>query len=160
MPIDSTEKHHPSHSKEQKLAEEFILKKIKEQPYGFSFLQDKNGTLLNKNTYVKPDGIDWDRRAVCEIYAHIGPLKGGQIGKIAKDILKLHIFGECMEQNGKGTWEKYLFFADEEAKKLLDKDSSSWLSYAAENLGIEARVIKLPPDMRDSLLSAQKRQKR
>ncbi len=50
---------------------------------------------LDKNTEVWLDGYDERNSAICEIYAHIGKLKGSQPDKIASDFLKMILVQKC-----------------------------------------------------------------
>jgi hypothetical protein len=107
---------------------------------------------LMNGTQVELDGYDPHQRVLCEIYAHIGPLKGSQPDKVASDILKMVV----VEKELGTPCRKIYCFADETASQKLSGDS--WLARAAEQLGVERVVIDLPKDIRDLIVSAQHRQ--
>lgn len=159
MNFEPKEKQNASRSDVQLKAEKWILEEANRK-LGFSLIKP-GCTYLDENkvVFVELDGIDWENRVICEIYAHIGPLKGGQPGKIAKDILKLHLVEDFLKKNDKRRWRKYIFFADKQAEKNF-KSSSSWLAQAVKTLGIKTEIIDLPPELHEEIKSTQIKQSR
>lgn len=86
-----------------------------------------------------------------EVFAHQGPLKGGQRHKIAGDVLKLVTLGKA-----RPAARLVLAFADEDAAKQVK--NKGWLAEAVVTWGIEVLVIDLPDDVREGLRGAQRRQ--
>ncbi|MGA2137763.1 MAG: hypothetical protein ABSH14_02775 [Verrucomicrobiia bacterium] len=111
--------------------------------------------LLNCGARVELDGFDEKERIVCEVYAHIGPLKPGQVHKVASDILKMLLVER--DQGGDG-WHKVYCFADKAAAQQLSGDS--WLARAAKRFGVEVEVVQPPKQTRASVKKAQRRQTR
>lgn len=108
---------------------------------------------LNEKCTIQIDGFSADGRILCEVYAHIGKLRGGQPDKIAADVLKLNL---AAERKG-GRWRKILLFADGEACKLLR--GSSWLAEACRDSQVEIEVAEIGQQTRQKIEAAQKRQK-
>lgn len=102
---------------------------------------------------VQIDGLDEANRVACEVYAHVGRLKGAQPDKVASDILKLSL----VEARLGGTWRKIYCFADELAAKRLN--GKSWLAAAALQHGVRVMVADLDPKQMSELRAAQTRQR-
>lgn len=141
---------HSSSSDEQQLAEPFMLQALNTK-LGLNL---KSVHLpLNDGVKVQLDGLDEERNVVCEIYARVGELKGSQPDKIASDILKMHfyeIFSGCAVR-------KIMCFSNEAAaRKLVGR---SWLASAAKVFNVEIHIIELPPEIRERIVTAQRRQK-
>jgi len=98
------------------------------------------------------DGINRDRRFICEIYSRIGKLQAAQVEKVASDILKLGVLERALG----GVWRKAMCFADETAANVLR--NRSWLAKASKDLGVEVIVLSLPDTVRKAVLAAQTRQ--
>lgn len=103
---------------------------------------------LKHGIRVELDGYDPDTRSLCEVYAHIGPLKGSQPDKIASDILKMLL----VENDLGGRWHKIYCFADEAAAEKLKGDS--WLACVARQFAVEPETVDLPEDTRHSVLNS------
>ena len=140
---------HVSDSSEQRTAEVVILEKTNAD-LGMSLVPKQ--MTLKDSTVVKVDGVDEENRVLCEIYAHIGVLKGSQPDKVAADLLKMML----VEADKGGTWCKVFCFADEDASAKLK--GRSWLALAARQFGVKILTIELPKDLQDSVKSAQARQ--
>lgn len=80
---------HSSSSDVQQLAEPSMLQALN-QKLGLDLRPVQSS--LNDGIKVQLDGLDEEHKAVCEIYARIGELKGSQPEKIASDILKMHFY--------------------------------------------------------------------
>lgn len=107
---------------------------------------------LGDQAYVEIDGVNSDRRVICEIYCRIGKLLPAQKKKIAADILKLMVAEKALT----GKWRKILCFAD--ATAAAEVRGRSWLAKAAALEGFEILVLDLPSEIRESIVSAQARQ--
>ena len=101
---------------------------------------------------IAVDGFNDEHRILCEAYAHIGPTRGGQPHKIAKDILKML----TAESRLHGQWSKILCFADKVAAQCVC--GGSWLAAACTDFGVEIKVLTLPPELHAAIVAAQQRQ--
>ncbi len=143
---------HASDSSEQRKAEEIIVQRLSRE-IGIK-LEPKILQLAN-DTNVQLDGYSKEEKILCEVYAHIGKLKGAQPDKVASDMLKMLL----IEKTEGGIWQKYLCFASGEASsKFIDK-SKSWLAYAVKEFNIKIFIFELDPDIRKGIIDAQGRQK-
>jgi hypothetical protein len=141
---------HPSDSTVQQNAEIKLLK-ILAQKLGYA-LEPHNIKLNNKSS-IQIDGFSAQGRILCEVYAHIGTLRGGQPDKIAADILKLNL----AEKRKGGRWRKILLFADQSACRQLQ--GSSWLAEACRESRIDVEVAATSEEMRGKIAAAQQKQK-
>jgi hypothetical protein len=107
---------------------------------------------LENGTEVQIDGIDKSRRVLCEVYAHIGTMKGSQPDKVATDMLKLIL----VEPKHGRRWRKILCFADKEAMSRFS--GKSWLAEAVQMFHFELELATLPRKARIKVARAQRRQ--
>ena len=140
---------HNSNSLEQSGAEHQLLTGLNDK---FTLSLQPKSLLLKCGATVELDGYDPVNCVLCEIYTHIGPLKGSQPDKVASDILKMLL----VEKELGGIWRKIYCFADQSATHKLRGDS--WLACVAKQFGIEPEVVDLPEDIRNMVLNAQERQ--
>jgi hypothetical protein len=141
---------HPSDSTPQKDAEAEMR----------IFLQKKFGCDLNPETIrntvgdsLEIDGYSKQARILCEIYAHIGSLKGSQPDKPLADAVKMLLAEKWLG----GNWRKVFAFAD--ATSARSFQSGSWRADAMKHLGIEIIVVQLNANSADSITKAQRKQK-
>jgi len=139
-----------SSSVEQQGIESYVLDKLNQQE-GLKLKSEK--LQLSSDISVQLDGFDQANNAICEIYAHVGKLKGSQPDKVASDFLKMLL----VEKNRNSKMIKYFCFINEEASSKLT--GNSWLASVARSFNIIIKVIKLPKDQENKILEAQKRQK-
>jgi hypothetical protein len=140
---------HLSDSSEQQAAETYMLKSL-EQKLELHF--DPDATLPIE-VGVIPDAIDPINKVIVEAYARVGEVKGAQLHKIKGDILKLAVIEKML---GSG-WRKILCFASDEAAKYVR--GKSWVAEAAKVFSVEIQVVHLPLELRNNVVSAQKRQR-
>ena len=140
---------HQSDSSEKQTAEEYMLSAL-EKNLGICFDPEAK---LPIEVGVQPDAIDPDTKVIVEAYARIGSLKGAQLHKVKGDILKLAFIEKKI---GKG-WRKIMCFASDEAAKYVQ--GKSWVAEAVKVFGVEVRVVNLPLEQRENIMSAQKRQR-
>jgi hypothetical protein len=140
---------HLSDSSEQQAAETYMLKSL-EQKLELHF--DPDATLPIE-VGVIPDAIDPINKVIVEAYARVGEVKGAQLHKIKGDILKLALIEKML---GEG-WRKILCFASDEAAKYVR--GKSWVAEAAKVFSVEIQVVHLPLELRNNVVSAQKRQR-
>ncbi len=141
---------HFSTSSEQQSAEGFILETLNKTE-GFKLQSSK--VTLPSGCSVQLDGFDSDNRAVCEIYARIGKLKGSQPDKLASDFLKMQL----VEKEFGYSFTKIFCFASDEARSYVK--GKSWLAQAAKEFGIIIKTVSLPPEIELNIKNAQSRQK-
>ena len=140
---------HPSDSDAQRDAEVASLREL-EKRLGFPMSSER--VELADGYFANVDGINRDRRFICEIYSRIGKLQAAQVEKVASDILKLGVLERALG----GVWRKAMCFADETAANVLR--NRSWLAKASKDLGVEVIVLSLPDTVRKAVLAAQTRQ--
>lgn len=140
---------HPSRSNEQKHAESEMLKKLNRKR---RIALAPGSVTLENGTKVQIDGIDKSKQVLCEVYAHIGPMKGSQPDKVGTDMLKLIL---VERENGR-RWHKILCFADKEAMRRFS--GKSWLAEAAQMFHFELELVTLPHKARIKVRRAQRRQ--
>lgn len=142
-------KRHASDSSEQQEAEVFMINAL-ELELGLSFDPDP---ILPIAIGVKPDAIDLTNKAVVEVYARVGSLKGAQLHKVKGDILKLILIEKKLDER----WRKILCFASQSAANYaLGK---SWVAEAVRTFGIEVHVKELPKELEAQIKKAQSRQR-
>ena len=134
----------------QKMIEQEVLKRLSKK-YGYKW--DEKPPVYALRNQVQIDGIDSSNRILCEVYAHVGRLKGSQPDKVASDILKLLLVGRLF---GAG-WKKVLALCDSEAASRLCGES--WLARAAAEHDVRIEIVKLPKKNLQQLKKAQERQR-
>lgn len=97
------------------------------------------------------DGVSDDERVLVEVFAHQGELKGGQRGKIARDVLKLM----TLRESRPGA-KLIIALADPSLVKPLR--GKSWLAEALRTFEIDVLYVEIDPDARDAIAKAQVRQ--
>ena len=140
---------HASNSSEQQQAEQLMLELL-EIKLGSNFNED---THLPVDVNVKPDAIDFDKKYIVEIYAHIGKLKGAQKDKVMGDILKLILIEKILKEK----WTKVLCFSDEAAADYVR--GKSWVAEVVRLFDISVHTVTLPEEQLNMIKSAQKRQR-
>ena len=139
---------HQSDSTEQRTAEVLILGAASEK-LGVEVAPRRVD--LPGGAYVHVDGVADDPRTFIEIYAHLGPLKGGHVHKIAQDILKLVTLHRAYPDA-----RLALVFADSAAAARFS--GTGWLAEAVKTWDVDVVVIEVPQDVRAAIEAAQLRQ--
>jgi hypothetical protein len=106
---------------------------------------------LESGAPVEVDGADANESVLVEIFAHQGPLKGGQKKKVSQDALKLITLRRNRPQA-----QLILAFADEQA--AVYAKTGTWVSAALAAWDVRVIVVELDPTTRDGIRSAQLRQ--
>jgi len=106
---------------------------------------------LKEGARVQVDGVAPDESVLVEVFAHHGPLKGGQRHKVANDALKLATLGKTRPDS-----RLIIAFGDAEAAK--DVRGKSWLSEALRAWNVEVVVVDLDEGVRAGLRAAQVQQ--
>jgi len=107
---------------------------------------------LENGARVQVDGADANESVLVEIFAHQGPLKGGQKKKVSQDALKLITL-----RRNRPEAQLILAFADEQAAAYAN--TGTWVSAALAAWDVRVLVVELDPATRDGIRSAQLRQK-
>lgn len=141
-----------SDSSEQRSAEPYILAAVGER-FGVE-LEKKSIVLDGDSQAMEIDGYAPDPLILCEAWARIGPAKPGQQKKVMTDALKLVV--ARAELGGAEDCHAVLAFCDKTAAAPFR--GNSWRAAALRRLNIEVLVVNLPQDIRDSVVTAQKRQ--
>ena len=109
---------------------------------------------LGSGSYCEVGGCSDDPAVLCELWAHIGPVKSAQKHKVMADALKLLFARQMLCHDARCV----LVFADEQAAACFQ--SGSWMAECLVTMGIETLVVDPPPELRISVLAAQERQHR
>ena len=111
------------------------------------------GTLpLDGGVHIHLDARSEDGKVAVEAYARQGTLKGGQLKKIAQDVLKLALL---RRESGYTDVRPIIVFASEEARSSI----TGWVKHAAGVFGVELHVVDIDPDLRSAIVATQLRQK-
>lgn len=139
---------HRSSSREQQEAEPLILAWVAAE-LGVPLAPTR--VELRGGSSVEVDGVDDARSVFVEVYARQGTLKGGQVKKVAQDLLKLALLG-------KNRPDARLILVLASAEAALTVRGRKWLAEAVEEFGVEVLVADLDDGVRDRLRAAQTRQ--
>jgi len=110
-----------------------------------------SGRVAVGGAYIEVDARSEDDTVFVEAYARQGALKGAQLKKIGQDILK---FVFLRRQPEYADAHVVIAFASPEARDSV----RGWLACAADEFGIELRVVEVPCDLRQQITEAQQRQ--
>ena len=140
---------HPSDSTPQKNAE-VEMRILLQKKLGCDL---KPETIRNKaGESLEIDGYSESALILCEIYAHIGALKGSQPRKPLADSVKMVIAEKWLGKK----YRKIFVFADAEAAKGFQ--SGSWQTEAMKFLEVETMVVSLASDTRELVVKTQRKQ--
>lgn len=139
---------HQSDSTAQRDAEPLILSGV-EARSGVKLAP--RSLVLEGGARVDIDGVDDDESVFVEIFAHQGPLKGGQFHKVARDALKLITLARSRPNA-----RLVIAFCDAEAAAGVS--GRSWLSEALKAWGIEVVTVDVGDRAKSRLRAAQARQ--
>ncbi len=139
---------HESDSHEQRCAEPLILAGVS-AAVGVELTP--RSLRLDGGARVDVDGVATDESVLVEIFAHQGPLKGGQLHKVARDALKLITLARSREHS-----RLIIAFGDYDAAACVS--GTSWLAEALRVWRVEVLVVVLDDDVRAGLRAAQARQ--
>jgi len=146
---------HASDSAVQRRVEEHILRLASEELHfelKHRVWTDARTTLSN-GARIDVDGYCPDPLTYAEVFARQGKLKGGQIHKVAQDVLKLVTVRKLLAPNA----QLYVVFADKSAAAILD--GRGWLAEAARAWDVKPLVVRLDTKLRGELNKAQDRQR-
>jgi len=146
---------HASDSAVQRRVEEHILRLASEELH-FELkhrVWTEARTTLPDGARIDVDGYCPDPLTYAEVFARQGKLKGGQIHKVAQDVLKLVTVRKLLAPNA----QLYVVFADKSAAAILD--GRGWLAEAARAWDVKPLVVRLDTELRDELNKAQDRQR-
>jgi hypothetical protein len=140
---------HQSDSSAQSGAEPLILEKLSET-LGVGL--KKRELTLPGGARVVVDGVSDDESVFVEVFAHQGPMKGGQPNKVARDALKLLTLARDRHEA-----RLIIAFGDEQAARSVTQ--ASWLAEALRTWGIEIFIPELDMSVRETLRATQLRQR-
>jgi len=146
---------HASDSAVQRRVEEHILRLASEELH-FELkhrVWTEARTTLPNGARIDVDGYCPDPLTYAEVFARQGKLKGGQIHKVAQDVLKLVTVRKLLAPNA----QLYVVFADKSAAAILD--GRGWLAEAARAWDVKPLVVRLDTKLRGELNKAQDRQR-
>jgi len=146
---------------QQKIEKKMLLWYAQENNLVF----DKDPPIL-EGCSVQIDGYSEKRLVACEVYAHVGKLKSGQVHKVAQDALKLIYLDKKMEGDLLGKkHKKVLLFADEEtrrpfeiSKNIKSRGNAKWIADCIQKFKIKTFVYPLSSEDKKELLKRQKKQ--
>jgi hypothetical protein len=143
----------PGDSTEQREAEKFMVEA----------LSAIVGKPLSPRRVFLPDGgrleldaVADDASVLAEAWAHQGPPKSAQRYKVLVDAFKLKVASDLLG----GSPRLILAFSDESAAAPFQQGRRGWAAFALRREGIEVVVVQLPPDVREAVAAAQRRQYR
>jgi hypothetical protein len=141
----------PGDSSEQREAEAWLMDALS-QKLGVRLV--KRRWSLGEGSWIELDGFCESPMILCEAWAHIGTPKSAQKNKVMTDAFKLLFVKALLKGNGKCI----LLFADRDAAAHFQ--GKSWMAQCLREYDITVEVIELPPEVKDKVLKAQKRQYR
>lgn len=139
-----------SKATEQQEAEKYLSLEL-EKWIGCTLEKNARVYLAN-GVHIEPDLYSEKEKTVCEIYAHIGKLKVGQQHKISQDILKMIL----LEKSRGVTYRKIIITLDDEVEKFLK--GKSFIAESIRQFGIEIKRVEISKEMKEQIVTAQKRQ--
>lgn len=143
----------PGSSREQRDAERVMLD-ILGQRMGLSL--EPATITVPSGARIEVDGADSGRTVLVECWAHQGPPKSAQRHKVLADAFKLTWISRTMSPPPR----LVLCLTDPLAAAPFTPGGRSWAAQALHDLSITIELIDLPPDTRQALLTAQRRQYR
>lgn len=148
-PLDSDEV--PAASSHEQRAAEVVMLKVLGERLGVRLTPRRIEHLSGASVNV--DGADVDLTALVEYWAHQGLAKPAQKLKLVNDAVKLHWIAQSRPPAAR---RLILCVSDEAAVRHLR--GKSWQGQAITDLGVEIKVIALPPEIVNALIAAQTRQ--
>ncbi len=141
---------HQSDSAVQRDAERAIIEALAAQ---LGVVLVGGGALsLSGGVRIQLDARSEDGKFAVEAYARQGTLKGGQLKKIAQDVLKLALL---RQEPDHADVRPIIVFASEDARSSI----TGWVRRAADVFGVEMHVVDIAPELREEILATQEAQK-
>jgi len=144
----------PGDSSEQRSAEQVILDLVGDVE---GVTLERYPLLLEDGSRMELDGFSSDPLVLCEAWAHIGAPMSAQKHKVMTDALKLVVARSSLGPSTR--CKAILAFCDEDAAGHFN-GSTTWMAQALRQLDIDVSVVEVPPEVRESIIAAQKRQYR
>ena len=144
-------KKHPSDSSEQQHAEGWLVEAFSKK---LGVQMTSRRWQLEEGSWTELDAYSTSPPILCEVWAHVGPPKGGQKHKVMTDAFKLLFVSSLVGSSAR----RILLFGDQEAAAYFRGES--WMARALTQYGIEVEVVEFPPQLRESIIEAQERQYR
>ena len=144
-------KKQPGISQEQQEAENWLIDRLSKQ---LGVCLAKKRLYPIGRSWLELDGYSENPLIVCEAWAHIGVPKSAQKNKVMADALKLLYVQYFLKEKVRCI----LLFGDEQAASHFQHNS--WNAKCLESHGIEVKIIRFTPKLKNKVLKAQERQKR
>ena len=139
----------PGDSSEQQSAERWLLDALS-QELGAELAKKK--LPVDEDSSLQLDGYAETPLILCEAWAHVGAVKGGQKHKVMTDAIRL-LFANSLCG---GDARLILLFGDQVAARHFQ--GNSWMARCLSEFGIEVRVIEMSPELKATITTAQERQ--
>jgi len=147
----STRTRHPSDSTEQVKAGDWLLAALSKR---IGVELSPKQLHLRGETFIRLNGFSAAPPILCQVTSRIGPPKVSQKHKVMSDAMKMLLARRHLDAEARCI----LLFADEEAAAHFR--GNSWLAQCLREFRIEVELIELPPELAESVRSAQRRQYR
>jgi hypothetical protein len=117
-------------------------------------LTNKKRLDFENGSWIELDGYCESPLILCEAWAHIGSPKSAQKHKVMTDAFKLLYANAHIKGNSK----LILLFADKEAALFFQ--GKNWMAQCLKEHNVAVEITELPPERKNEVLIAQKRQYR
>jgi hypothetical protein len=143
-----------SNSKTQKEAEKEVIEILKSQ-HGWNL--EPEGYEFGDKRRCEVDGIDKNKKIMCEIYCRIGKTSSSRDKKMVSDAAKML----AVQANlNKGDFTKYLVLVDNKFASYFDPlKSKKWQAHAIKEMGVRIKVVNLSNYWKRKIKVAQENQK-
>ncbi len=141
----------PGDSSEQQSAERWLLDALSKD-LGVELAKKK--LRVDEDSSLELDGYAENPLVLCEAWAHVGTVKGGQKHKVMADAMRL-LFAKAVRG---ADARLMLLLGDHVAARPFQ--GKSWMAKCLNEFGIEVRVIEMSPELKANVKAAQERQVR
>jgi len=141
---------HPSNSECQREAEIEIVKQISKK---VGTKLNHKEIQLNNDKKLEIDGYSEDPPVLCEVYSHIGKIRGAQYKKVLSDVLKMIFLERRLDKK----FKKILAFTDKVA--AVPFLEGTWFAECLKDFDIVIEVVSIRPALKRKILKSQKKQK-
>ena len=139
----------PGDSSEQRAAEQWLVDALSQD---LGVVLTKKKLQLDDDSSLELDGFAESPLILCEAWAHVGTVKGGQKHKVMTDAIRLLFANAVCGGNAR----LILLFADQVAARHFQ--GNSWMAKCLSQFGIEVRVVDMSPELKAKITIAQDRQ--
>ena len=139
----------PGDSSDQRAAEQWLVDALSQD---LGVVLTKKKLQLDDDSSLELDGFAESPLILCEAWAHVGTVKGGQKQKVMTDAMKL-LYANAVSG---GDARLILLFADRVAASHFQ--GNTWTAKCLSHFGIEVNVIEMSPELKAKITNAQERQ--